>query len=158
MKKSKVTCTKVFPEVPFAHRQPSHKGHCALIHGHNWRFEITFGANELDECGFVVDFGKMQFIKDMLEELDHALLLNFNDPELKFLTDTLDGAFARVVPVRDCSSEGLAVDFLNKINKLFSEHHPKTPFFADCVNRNVRAIRVTVYEDEKNCATAEEVG
>ena len=81
-----ITCSKTYTDLPFAHRQPSHQGHCALIHGHNWSFEFEFAADKLDECGFVIDFGKLKWLKDWINErFDHTLVLNESDPMLDFL-------------------------------------------------------------------------
>ena len=53
-----MNCKKTYSDIPFAHRQHLHDGHCALIHGHNWSFTVTFSCHETDLNGFVVDFGK----------------------------------------------------------------------------------------------------
>lgn len=139
------SCTKIYRDIPFAHRQHAHKGHCALIHGHNWSFEFIFTANVLDACGFVVDFGSLGWVKDKLNELDHALVLNQSDPLLEYLREVLqDGvqvAAAKIVVVADCSCEGLARHFWECINIRL----PK--------ERGLRCIMVTVYEDSKNSAS-----
>ncbi len=75
------TCKKIYSDSPWAHRQHRHDGHCALIHGHNWSIAITFGAEALDENGFVVDFGKLKFLERWIDEhLDHACVFNAEDP------------------------------------------------------------------------------
>ena len=58
-----LTCTKTYFDVPFAHRQHLHDGHCSFVHGHNWDIRVTFGCERTDENGFVVDFGKLKFLK-----------------------------------------------------------------------------------------------
>ena len=63
-----LTCTKTYFDVPFAHRQHLHDGHCSFIHGHNWDIRVTFGCERTDENGFVVDFGKLKFLKAWIEE------------------------------------------------------------------------------------------
>jgi 6-pyruvoyltetrahydropterin/6-carboxytetrahydropterin synthase len=70
-----LTCSKTYKDIPFAHRQPLHKGHCSKIHGHNWTIVIEFEATELDANGFVVDFGNLKYLKAFIDEhLDHACL------------------------------------------------------------------------------------
>src|SRR5580765_5115018 len=109
VKRPVLTCSKKFADIPFAHRAPMHDGHCKLIHGHNWSFDITF-AGEPDINGFVMDFGKLADLRDCFRELfDHKLLINEGDPLaseiLQFLrTHGIDN----VTLVEDCSSEGLA--------------------------------------------------
>ena len=74
------TCSKTYTDIPFAHRQHKHEGHCSYIHGHNWSIKFTFGCHKLDDNGFVMDFGKMKFIRDWIEiNLDHAFVYNKGD-------------------------------------------------------------------------------
>lgn len=142
-----ITCTKLYRDIPFAHRQPKHKGHCRFIHGHNWSFEFEFGANKLDECGFVIDFGGLQFIKDYLATLfDHALVLNADDPLLKCpefrkALEQFD-CYSNVIQVPDCSSEGLATLAFETIDKAVKAKTGGRVF--------LRSVRV--YEDSKNFA------
>lgn len=152
-----VTCEKLFENLPFAHRQHKHDGHCAWIHGHNWSFELTFAADHLDENEFVVDFGKLKFVRKWLEDqFDHTLVLNEDDPHLSYLRTCLvespqtsfTGApiFAKIVIVPNCGAEGLGKFILEKVNALFA-------YSKIGVDRNLRVQRVRVFEDEKNSAT-----
>lgn len=158
-----ITITKLFSDYPFAHRQPNHAGHCRLIHGHNWSFEVTFAANTLDSNGFVADFGKMQGVKQWLtEHFDHTLVLNHNDPLILHLQDVLGPvsgdsgatggdlpALAKIVTVPNCGAEGLAEFVGRRIN------HQLPLMFVDCYARALHVVRVTAYEDSKNSATWE---
>lgn len=148
----KLTCTKRYDDLPFAHRQPNHNGHCALIHGHNWGFEFEFTATELDECGFVIDFGKLKWLKEWINErFDHTLLLNEGDPHLRYLRQALDtqpgergyGAFAKLIVVPDCSCEGLAAWLIHEVNIVVQRH----------TDGRVSVRKVKVIEDSKNHAT-----
>lgn len=77
------TSTKAYFNFPCAHRQHRHDGVCRQIHGYSRSFHFVFGARELDECGFVVDFGKLRWLKEHLDFMfDHTLLLNEDDPLL----------------------------------------------------------------------------
>lgn len=158
-----ITCTKKFGPFPFAHRQHNHEGHCALIHGHNFYFEITFACRELDPNGFVIDFGRMGFLKAWLQEtFDHTLLLNETDPLLTELIHALrEAADIRIVP--NGSAEGLAAYILRQVNgKFFTAAAGKMILAADlpdeeqrirAIERAVQAIGVVVWEDDKNFAT-----
>ena len=76
--------TKSYYNYPCSHRQWRHKGHCAFVHGYSRSFHFVFAANELDECGFVVDYGGLKELKDHLDRtFDHTLLLNLDDPLMK---------------------------------------------------------------------------
>jgi 6-pyruvoyltetrahydropterin/6-carboxytetrahydropterin synthase len=147
-----ITCTKRYDDLPFAHRQPKHDGHCAWIHGHNWCFEFEFGCTATDECGFVVDFGKLKWLKEWIyERFDHTLLLNADDPMLPYLRNALDSQvgerenllLAKIVVVPDCSSEGLAAWLLDKANEVVQQFTSGRVFIH----------RVSVIEDSKNSAT-----
>lgn len=75
--------TKAYHNLPCAHRQHRHHGNCALVHGYSRSVHFTFGAQTLDTCGFVVDFGELRWVKSFLEHLlDHTLLLSPDDPQL----------------------------------------------------------------------------
>lgn len=64
-------------DVDFAHQIHGHQGGCANIHGHTWRFEVCLGDLELDEMGFVVDFGKVStFLQGVKDLFDHSLVLD----------------------------------------------------------------------------------
>lgn len=150
----KYTCTKLFNNLPAAHRQHNHDGHCALIHGHNWAFEFTFFATRLDENGFVVDFGKLKFIKEWLEDkFDHTLLLNKDDPHLGYLQKVLSDTpeplslcgFAKIVVVENCGAEKLAEWVCKEVERLIAECLPD--------GGRIHVEKVTCFEDSKNAAT-----
>lgn len=138
-----ITCQKTYTDIPFAHRQHHHDGHCAYIHGHNWSITLTFGCSEPDQNGFVVDFGKLKFIKRWIEEnLDHACVFNESDPIRDQLVATHPGAW-KVYLVDSCSCEGLAKHFHEKFDPLVRENSEGRSFI----------ISVEVVEDSKNSAT-----
>ena len=141
------TCSKIFAEIPFAHRQPEHDGHCRLIHGHNWSIKVVFTADQTDENGFLVDFGKLGTLKKYLSHFDHALVLRYDDPA----REGLDGpevvsSIARVITVDDASCEGLAEHFFHTFDDMIQN---------ELGHRGARVVRVTVYEDSKNSASYE---
>ena len=137
-------CTKVFAEIPFAHRQHKHEGHCAFVHGHNWNIEVTFVADALDEIGFVLDFGKLRFLKEWIDEkLDHALLISRDDPELDLFYEMHKNRIVKLTVVENGSAEGLA-------QWLYFEF--KQMVFQETAAR-VSVSTVTVREDSRNSAT-----
>ena len=140
------TVTKSYRDFPAAHRQPDHDGHCRLIHGHNWGFDITFAARELDSCGFVVDVGKLQVVKQYLTDMfDHTLLINHEDPLRDEITKKLSG-LANIVFVPNCGMEGLAKLVYASIQEIvWSEES-----FA---SRGLVVTQVICFEDSKNSST-----
>jgi 6-pyruvoyltetrahydropterin/6-carboxytetrahydropterin synthase len=143
MKDKVTTCSKLYSDIPFAHRQPNHDGHCALIHGHNWSFKFTFVARNLDANGFVIDFGKLKPLKAALYDLDHATVLNETDPSLRVFEELEKRGIMRVVRVPDCSAEGLALWALDGAERIVH----------NLSGGRVSVSEVTCYEDSKNEAT-----
>ncbi len=140
----KLTITKLFANIPFGHRQFSHDGHCKFVHGHDWSFAVTFGCIHLDKDGFIIDFGKMQFIKEYIARyLDHALLISEKDPELEVFKALDRSKLAKLTIVPDCSAEGLAVHLQHEWNLLTIKATEGRAFIKG----------VQVFEDSKNSAT-----
>jgi 6-pyruvoyltetrahydropterin/6-carboxytetrahydropterin synthase len=137
-----VTCSKIYHDIPFAHRQHRHAGHCALVHGHNWSFRFTFGAHEADANGFVVDFGKVKFIRAWLDEqFDHACVFNREDPLRETIVAAAPGAY-KVRIVESCSCEGLAEYVFRGIDPLVRAETGGRAFL----------VEVEVFEDSRNSA------
>lgn len=137
-----ITCEKTYADIPFAHRQHRHDGHCALLHGHNWAITITFGCKELDENGFVVDFGKLGYIRNWIEEhLDHACVFNEDDPLKDDLIKSAPQAFKPYV-VENCSCEGLAKHLYEVFNPMVDRE----------TGGRVRVEIIKVLEDSRNSA------
>ena len=138
-----LTCSKLYTDIPFAHRQHRHAGHCSLVHGHNWSFEFTFGCEETDSNGFVVDFGGLKFIKAWIDDhLDHACVFNEDDPDRETLVSALPSAW-KVFVVPNCSSEGLAQFLFHHFDSRVRESTAGRAFI----------LEVTVIEDSKNRAS-----
>lgn len=68
-----------------AHRIPHESaGACARVHGHNYQVNLTIVGNELDETGFLANFGTLK--KIVHGRYDHTLL---NDhPEFASLDES----------------------------------------------------------------------
>lgn len=133
------TITKKFGSYPFAHRQHNHNGHCALVHGHNWYFEITLMSDELDENGFVYDFGKFKDLKQWFNYMfDHTLLINADDPELPFFQQNEKYWSLRII---DCGS----AELLAKMIYEYVEEYLN--------DSKAKIVSCTVFEDEKNSST-----
>lgn len=78
--------TKVM-ETETGHRLLNYDGKCSHLHGHSYRWEVTVWAETLDERGMVADFKELkEAMKEVIEPLDHAMVLNERDPALHVLT------------------------------------------------------------------------
>lgn len=130
---------KRYTDFPAAHRQPKHKGHCSEIHGHNWSFEFTFEAEELDENGFVIDFGELKWLRQWLTNaFDHTVLLCADDIDCI----TALRPYATVIVVENGSCESLAKWIFRDVSKLLTEF----------TKGRVKLFSVVVFEDSRNSA------
>ncbi len=137
------TCKKTYTDIPWAHRQHRHDGHCAHLHGHNWAITLTFGSEQLDENGFVVDFGKLKFIERWIDDhLDHACVFNAEDPMRGPLLAVGGAALWKPYVVKSCSCEGMAQHLFEVFDGLVRE----------ATQGRVSVIAVEVEEDSKNSA------
>lgn len=137
-----LTCTKFYYDIPFAHRQHLHDGHCSFVHGHNWDIGVTFGCTHTDENGFVVDFGKLKFLKKWIDEnLDHACAFSKNDPLREKLVAAAPEAW-KIFVCDECSCEGLARTFFEVFDKMVRE----------ATGSRAYVVSVEVSEDKKNTA------
>ena len=85
----KFTSNKVINLGSAAFRQwKSTHSHCQYIHGYNLTADITFEAEELDDKGWVADFGGLKDLKTTLEHtFDHKLVVAGDDPLLEKFTN-----------------------------------------------------------------------
>jgi len=138
-----ITCRKRWDNLPAAHRQPLHDGHCSKLHGHNWSFEIEFYSTERDMNNFVVDFGKLSPVKEFLQKwFDHTLLVQATDPLLQFFNDLDAGGVCVLRVVESASCEGLALFVYDEVTKIVRK----------LTSGRVQVMRVICYEDTKNSA------
>jgi len=101
----------------------------------------------LDECGFVVDFGKLKPLREWLDEnLDHACVFNRDDPlldDILRINETTGCRIYKPYIVEVCSSEGLAEHLFGVVD----------PMIREMTNARAFLISVSVTEDTRNSAT-----
>lgn len=142
------TVTKQYRDLPAGHRAPGHGGHCQYLHGHNFGFDITFTAAQLDECDFVIDVGQLQAVKKFLgEAFDHTLLINADDPLRDEIIRNI-GKISQIRLVESCGMEGLAKMVFENVEKILDEDFP-----GSVERRGLRVVSVTCFEDSKNSST-----
>ena len=138
-----LTCKKTYRDIPFAHRQHRHDGHCALSHGHNWGITLTFACIETDSNGFVVDFGKLKYLKAWINEhLDHACLFNADDTEAEHLLRN-DGHLFKAYILPNSACEGIA----HHLHGIFDQ------MVRAETNNRAWITEIEINEDSKNSAT-----
>ena len=128
------------------HRQWRDKGHCSYVHGYGRYVRLTFEATELDERGWVMDFGDLRDVKSWIEsEWDHRTLIAADDPvipELKAL-EKVGGINLNILP------KGYLPGIEESCRYLYDRLNP---VIQRKTNNRVEITRVEIWETEKNQA------
>ena len=144
------TVTKTFPHsmgLSAVFRQHRAESHCKYLHGYALQFEVVIICDELDERGWVYDFGHFKHLKEYLQyTFDHTLLVALDDPQRKELEEL---AIAKLVQPRYVQAVG-AEAFANMVYNWMSSCVQTD---EDLVDRGVRVYHVTCSEHEGNAAT-----
>ncbi|HOK56412.1 MAG TPA: 6-carboxytetrahydropterin synthase QueD [bacterium] len=115
---------KINGEFSSAHSLRNYKGRCENLHGHNWKVEIIVTGETLDRIGLLIDFNILKKkLNIILKMLDHK---NLNS--IPFFIE------------RNPSSENIAFFIYKKMERLLRGYP-------------VRIQKVTVWENEKQCAS-----
>jgi len=90
-------------------RQWRADSHCRFVHGYALAIKMEFLATHLNSKNWVVDFGSLKPIKQMLENtFDHKLLVAADDPLLAEFKRLEELGGAEVVVVHDTGCEAFA--------------------------------------------------
>ena len=102
-----------------AFRQWRADSHCRFVHGYSLEFEYVFGASELDENNWVVDFGGLKELEDWLKQnFDHKTLVAIDDPMYKIFEEMDEKQVIRMVPVESTGCEMFAKMAMQYANDL----------------------------------------
>lgn len=125
------TITKRF-EFAAAHQlmglAPDHQ--CSRLHGHNFSLEVVLRSSRLDATGFVLDYGKLDFIKTMLDKLVEHRFLNDVFPDLQPSAENLAYHFFHMIAAElTILVGGASVDLLHAVriketDKTCAEYSP----------------------------------
>lgn len=153
---ARFTSTKLFDGYSTCFRQWRAKGtHCQFLHGYAVSFRVWF-EGDLDHRNWVFDFGGMKRAtakingmspKDYFAYLlDHTTIIAQDDPYLsQFKQMHEDGIIQlRILPTTGC--ERFAEYLYTVINNFLFEE----------TKGRVRAVKIEVYEHERNSASYEE--
>lgn len=140
--------TKLFTNLPCAHRLHSHPGHCKFVHGYSRSFKFYFEAHELDEHHFVVDFSALKELRAWLEDMfDHTLLIGESDPELAFFREMESRGLCKLRVVPSVTMEGTAKLVFAYADELIRRLTRGRAYVA----------KIEVHENDKNSAELERV-
>lgn len=145
----KFVSTKEYSHLgPVAYRQWRAQSHCNLVHGYALSFKFYFEADELDAYNWVVDYGGLRPLKDLLEEwFDHTLLVAEDDPDRDAFEMLAQRGLAKITWVEKTGCEGLAEFLYNYVNEYFLKDYG----WGD----RVWCIKVEVRETPNNMAYIE---
>ena len=142
----KYKSSKRFGPITTGHRQWRDKGHCSYVHGYGRYVRLTFEATQLDERGWVMDFGDLKDVKSWIEsEWDHRTLIAADDPvipELKAL-EKVGGINLNILP------KGYLPGIEESCRYLYDKLNP---MIQRKTNNRVEITRVEIWETEKNQA------
>jgi len=75
-------------EIENGHMLSKHPGRCRLPHGHSRTVELVIASDHLDDNDMVCDFKSLKLaVEEYLDQYDHALMINSNDPFLKTIPE-----------------------------------------------------------------------
>ena len=139
--------TKTYQDLgPVAYRQWRAESHCNLIHGYSLSFKFTFEALDLDARNWVVDFGSLRPLKQILEDsFDHTLIVAEDDPELEWYKEAERRGIARVVVFPNLGCEAIAAMIYE-----VTQQWLKDAGYGD----RVSVVEVEVFEHGSNSAMA----
>jgi 6-pyruvoyltetrahydropterin/6-carboxytetrahydropterin synthase len=153
---AKFQSTKLFDGYSTCFRQWRAEGtHCKFLHGYAVSFRVWF-EGELDHRNWVFDFGGMKRAKNTINGmppkdyfgylLDHTTIIAEDDPYLPLFKQMDNEGLIqlRVLPATGCER------FAEYLYKTINE------FLAKETEGRVKAIKVEVYEHERNSASYEE--
>lgn len=125
-------------------RQHRAQSHCSMLHGYSLAIELTFEADELNETNWVIDFGGLKAVKNMLvSTFDHKLLVADDDPQKDVICSLAGLGVADVLVLPNVGCEAFAEYIYEGVNVLL--------FDLNQVNRP-RLVAVKVMEHEGNAA------
>jgi 6-pyruvoyltetrahydropterin/6-carboxytetrahydropterin synthase len=142
---SKFQSTKVIELGSCAFRQPqAHGTRCKLLHGYKLTAKFWFGASNLDERNWVVNFGGLKELKSKLnDQFDHTLTIAADDPLLPLFQQLHDagGCDLRVM------SKGVGIERVAEYCFEVADAH-----IREITNNRCWVDQVEVFEHELNSA------
>lgn len=139
--------TKKFIGYPCTHRQWRDVGHCKFVHGYSREFTFWFKCKNLDDKGWVMDFGGFKKFKSFLDDtFDHTCLINQDDPELPLFKDMHERGIVKLRILPNVGMEGTSKFLHQKMNE----------FLLTETNGRVWCFKVETRENEKNSGLYEE--
>ncbi|MDO5510103.1 MAG: 6-carboxytetrahydropterin synthase [Weeksellaceae bacterium] len=116
-----IRLTKIFT-FETAHALHGYDGKCKNVHGHSYKLFVTIAGtpiNDIQEVknGMVMDFGDLKSIvnQEIIEPLDHAILLNKNTPHAKLGKQLQNSGHKVIFTDWQPTCENMLIDFASKL-------------------------------------------
>ena len=133
-----------------AFRQWRATSHCNKLHGYSLSFEFVFGAEELDEKNWVVDFGNLKELENWLRaHFDHKTAVAFDDPLMDWFWDLQNEGIIDLVGVEGTGCEmfaKMAHDFAS--NLMFEKY--KERCWVESVEVREHGANSAIYRRNNN--------
>ncbi len=124
---------------------------CNKLHGYALSIKVYFGTNELDKRGWVVDYGGLKELKDVLaDQLDHALIVASDDPDMDVFKLIAERGMAKIVELPGLGCERIADMLYRYINAVFIPDN-----WGEGESQRLWCYRVEVRETQSNMAWRE---
>ena len=138
------TSTKIIPLGSCAFRQPYATSHCRYIHGYRLQAKFWFACNSLDKNNWVVDFGSLKPLKNILEEqFDHTTVVWTEDPDLQTFIELNK---KNIIDLR-IMKEGVGIEMFAKYCG-----DKANEFIRNLTSNRCWVEKVEVWEHEQNSA------
>ncbi len=114
------------------------------VHGHKYVWEVALNGEISEKDGMLLDFKKLQGIKQFIDKFDHATVLwsKESNEVLRFFKNN----FRRVLVMnKNCTAEGMARLTHNFVNE-----------WAKSINKKIEVDYVRVWETETGSAIAKQ--
>jgi 6-pyruvoyltetrahydropterin/6-carboxytetrahydropterin synthase len=127
-----------------AFRQWRADSHCRLLHGYALAFRFVFSAEDLDARNWVVDFGGVKSLKQILADtFDHTTIVASDDPQIEWFREGHRLGVLRLVELQAGGCEKFA-EYTYQV----AEQWLKDAGYGD----RVKLVSVEVSEHESNSA------
>jgi 6-pyruvoyltetrahydropterin/6-carboxytetrahydropterin synthase len=108
--------------------------HCRFLHGYALQVTLTFRAANLDDNGWVFDFGGLKPIKAWLEDtFDHKLLLASDDPNFEYIRSLQELEIADIREVEHTGCEAFAKMIFEHVEEWISASNFSDRIYCECV-------------------------
>lgn len=135
--------TKIIELGSCAFRQPQAESHCRFLHGYRLTAKFWFEADSLDQNNWVVDFGGLKGLKELLRnQFDHTTCISRTDPKLD--------EFKRLKEAGVCDlrvMDGVGIEKFAEYCHIVADN-----FVDELTDGRCSCTKVEVFEHENNSA------